>query len=91
MDILRDGSTYPTYHVSHVMCHVSCVTCHMSHVISKKKKYIFKFFSSFNKVVKLVGEVSVINEVTRLVMIYSNKYEGLMGTFKCQMDSWSEN
>ena len=58
-EILRECSpptmchmSHDTCHVSHVRCHVSGVTCHVSHV---------RFFSSSDKVVKLIGGESVIN------------------------------
>ena len=47
-------------HVSCVMCHVSHVNCHLSHV--NKKNYIFfNPLKKLDKVVELVGGVSVIN------------------------------
>ena len=59
-------------HMSHVMYHLSLVTCHLSPVKCQQQKndffllkiYIYFFFLSFKKlekVVELVGGVSVIN------------------------------
>ena len=64
---MREGSPYPTCHVSHVkchmsvMCHMSSVTCQVSHVF-----FLSSFFLNifFYKVVKLVGGGSVINGAT---------------------------
>ena len=54
------------------MCHVSCVTCHITKYIKKKYIYIYKkkcgfifsFLKKLDKVVELVGGVSVINGAT---------------------------
>ena len=53
-------------HVSRVMCHVSCVTCHVPHVtchmLCVTYHNVFLVFFFVEKVVKLIGGGSVINE-----------------------------
>ena len=49
-------------HVSHVTCHVSCVTCHVSHVMCHMSHVTCKIFFYSDKVVRLIGGGSVINE-----------------------------
>ena len=61
-EMLREGSHYPTYHVSHVMCHVSHATCPVSHVICPMHIFFFSF--SFDKVVNLVAGGSVNTRAT---------------------------
>ena len=58
IEILRKYSPPSTCHMSHITYHISCVTCHMARVTCNMSI----FFSSFSdKMVKLVGEGSVIN------------------------------
>ena len=49
-----------TCHMSRVTCHISCVTCHVSHVACHMSHF-FSFLFFLDKVVELVGGVSVIN------------------------------
>ena len=63
--ILREGLTPPTCHVSCVTCHVSCIKCHMSRVachVSHVTCPIFLFF--VDKGLDLVGEGLLSTEPT---------------------------
>ena len=62
-EILRECSSPPICHMSHVICHTSHVTCHMSHVTCHMS-CVTCHLIFFDKVVEPSGGRSVINWAT---------------------------
>ena len=73
-DILKKCLPPNICHMSHATCHVSHVRCHVSDIMCHLSCFFFLFFFFFlDKVLELVGRVSIINRAYPVYFVLQKK------------------